>query len=295
MPPSRSGHPRLVAALAALILLAAPAAATDLKLATWNIAWLTAKPPNHPDLPANLRTRTPDDLARLRAYARRLAADVIALQEVDGPEAAALVLDRAEWTFFFPDERDVQRAAVAVRRGLPARQNPDLAGLDLAPNSRRSLRRGVDVTVGEGPDALRILSIHLNAGCREPDDVGQQCENITRQTTVLAEWIAARAAAGDAFAIAGDFNRRMDRDPLMLPALERAAPLLRTTAGRSNPCWGGRPFIDHILLGGPARDRLVPNSLRVLVYAERAPEDRDRLSDHCPVSVTLRAPALGVP
>lgn len=268
----------------------APAGAAELKLATWNIAWLTTKPTGHPDLPENVRARAAADLALLRDYARRLAADVIALQEVDGPEAAALVLPPAEWTVFFPDESDVQRVAVAVRRGLPARRHPDLAGLDLNPRARYSLRRGVDVTVGEGDAALRVLSVHLNAGCREPDDEGRACDNLARQAAILAAWIGERQAAGEAFAVAGDFNRRMDRDPVILPALERAAPLTRTTAGRSNPCWGGRPFIDHILLGGPARARLVPDSLRVLVYAERAAEYRARLSDHCPVSVTLRDP-----
>ncbi|MFC0385031.1 endonuclease/exonuclease/phosphatase family protein [Muricoccus vinaceus] len=280
----------MLRALLALLLLATPAAAAELKLATWNIAWLTARPPGDPGLPQDVPRRAREDLDRLRAYADRLAADVIALQEVDGPEAAALVLDPARWRFFFPAEQDVQRAAVAVRRGLPAAQNPDLASLDLHPGARFSLRRGVDVTVGEGASRLRILSLHLNAGCREPDDRGRACESIAEQATILAGWIEARRASGEAFALAGDFNRRFDRDPVILPALERAAPLTRATAGRSNPCWGGRPFIDHILLGGPARDWLAENSLRVMVYAERGPEWRARLSDHCPVSVVLNIP-----
>ncbi|WP_159347679.1 endonuclease/exonuclease/phosphatase family protein [Roseomonas harenae] len=276
--------------LLALLLLATPAAAAELKLATWNLAWLTTRPAGDRDLPRDLRTRSSDDLDRLRGYATRLAADVIALQEVDGPEAAALILDPAQWRFFFPDEQDVQRSGIAVRRSLPARQNPDLAALDLRAGARFSLRRGVDVTVGEGPSALRLLSLHLNAGCREPDDRGRECESIGRQAEIIAGWIEARREAGEAFAIAGDFNRRFDRDPAILPALERAAPLTRATAGRSNPCWGGRPFIDHILLGGRARDWMVPDSLRVLVYAERQPEWRNRLSDHCPISVMLDIP-----
>jgi endonuclease/exonuclease/phosphatase family metal-dependent hydrolase len=276
--------------LLALLLLASPAGAAELKLATWNIAWLTTRPAGDPDLPRDVTTRGRDDLARLRGYAGRLAADVIALQEVDGPEAAALVLDPAEWRFFFPEERDVQRSGIAVRRTLPARQNPDLAALDLRAGARFSLRRGVDVTVGEGPSALRILSLHLNAGCREPDDRGRECDSLTRQAAILAGWIGERQAAGEAFALAGDFNRRFDRDPAILPMLEAAAPLARATAGRSNPCWGGRPFIDHILLGGAARAWMRPGSLRVMVYAEREPEWRGRLSDHCPVSVTLDIP-----
>ena len=280
----------MLRALLALLLLAAPAQAAELKLATWNIAWLTTRPAGDPDLPADVTSRGRDDLARLRAYATRLAPDVLALQEVDGPEAAALVLDPAEWQFFFPEERDVQRAAIAVRRTIPARQNPDLAALDIQSEARFSLRRGVDVTLGEGPSALRVLSLHLRAGCREPDDRGRECDGLTRQAAILAGWIEARQASGEAFAIAGDFNRRFDRDPAILPTLERAAPLTRATAGRSNPCWGGRPFIDHILLGGAARGWMRPNSLRVMVYAEREPEWRRRLSDHCPVSLVLDIP-----
>lgn len=276
--------------LLALLLLATPAGAAELKLATWNLAWLTTRPAGDRDLPRDLQAREPGDTDRLRGYAARLAADVIALQEVDGPEAAALVLDPADWRFFFPEERDVQRAGIAVRRSVPARQHPDLAALDLHGGARFSLRRGVDVTVGQGPSALRLLSVHLNAGCREPDDAGRECESLARQAGILAGWIEARQRAGEAFAIAGDFNRRFDRDPAILPALERAAPLTRATAGRSNPCWGGRPFIDHILLGGAAREWMVPGSLRVLVYAEQGREWRRRLSDHCPVSVTLDIP-----
>jgi endonuclease/exonuclease/phosphatase family metal-dependent hydrolase len=304
--------------LVALLLLAAPARAAELKLATWNIACgarLNPRPAGDPDIPRDVIPREAGDLARLRAYATRLAADVVALQEVEGPGAAALVLDPAEWQFFFPEENDIQRAGLAVRRAIPARQNPDLAALDIQPEAHFSLRRGVDVTVGEGASALRIqpeapsptvtstprrrekwasalrvLSVHLRAGCREPDDRGRECDGLTRQASILAGWIEARQAAGEAFAIAGDFNRRFDRDPAILPTLERAAPLTRATAGRSNPCWGGRPFIDHLLLGGPARGWLMPNSLRVMVYAEQGAEWRRRLSDHCPVSVVLDIP-----
>ena len=285
---------RLLLALPLLLpggLLGAAASAAEIKLATWNLAWLTAKPAGHPDLPADVRGRAQADLDRLRDYGRRLAADVLALQEVDGPEAAALVLDPAEWRFFFPDERDVQRVGVAVRRGLPAAQGPDLASLDLNPQARFSLRRGVDVTVGEGGGQLRLLAVHLKGGCREGRlEGGADCDSLGRQVAPLAGWIAQRREEGAAFAVLGDFNRRMDRQDALLTRLREAAPLLRTTEGTSNPCWGGRPFIDHVLLGGAARDWLVPGSLRVLVYAEREPPMRELLSDHCPVSVRLRLP-----
>lgn len=281
--------------LCLLALLSWPAAAAELKIATWNIAWLTTKPAGHPDLPRGFAPRSEQDFARLRAYAERLAADVVAIQEVDGPLAAARVFDATRWEFHFPAETDTQRAGFAWRRGLNVTRNPDVSALDLVPNARRSLRRGADITVrqGDGPP-LRLLSVHLDGGCardsvREPNS--RDCQNLGRQAEILRDWIAERRREGVAFAILGDFNRRMDRDDDFLAVLTEAAPLTRPTEGFANPCWvrdgQGRAFIDHILLGGPARDWLVRDSFRVLVYAERDIALRDRISDHCPISVRL--------
>lgn len=280
---------------ALLTLLALPAAAGDLKIAAWNIEWLTTKPAGHPDLPRSVRPRTAEDFARLRAYADRLAADVVALQEVDGPLAAARVFDATRYDFHFPAETDTQRAGFAWRRGLNVVRNPDLMALDLAPTARYSLRRGADITVRDG-DAppIRLLSVHLDGGCawdsiRQPNS--RDCQNLGRQAEILRDWIAARRREGVAFAILGDFNRRMERNDEFIALLSEAAPLTRATQGFSNPCTarggGSRPFIDHILLGGAARDWLVRDSFRVLVYAEPDAAQRARLSDHCPVSVRI--------
>ncbi len=279
-----------------LLLLLAPGLgrATELKLASWNIAWLTTRDAL---LPHDRSPRAQADLARLADYARRLDADVIALQEVDGPEGAALILDPRRYVFVFPEEDDLQRAGFAIRRGLHVTRNPDLAALDLNPEARRSLRRGTDVTVESGGGRLRLLSLHLKSGCSSGrlDRPEPECEQLARQGEILARWIAARRREGVAFALLGDFNRSFDaRTERLWHELSAAAPLLRVTEGVSNPCWagprGGRAFIDHILLGGPARDWMVPNSLRVMVYGEQGSGWRERLSDHCPLSIRLRLP-----
>ncbi|MDB5413629.1 MAG: endonuclease/exonuclease/phosphatase family protein [Rubritepida sp.] len=275
------------------LLLAVPSQAAEIKLATWNIAWLTLRSPNDPALPRDLTPRQPGDFTRLAEYARRLDADVIALQEVDGPEAAARIFDPRDYTFLFPDERDVQRTGFAVRRTLRAIRNADLEELDLNPTARFSLRRGTDITVEVEGRMLRLLSVHLKAGCREASDRGRDCETLMQQSTVLAGWVAQRRQEGAAFAILGDFNRRFaGPGDEVLAGLNAAAPLTRANEGVSNPCWsdprGGRPFIEHIFLGGAARSWMIRNSLRVMVYAERDPVMRDRLSDHCPVSIRLR-------
>src|SRR5690349_12774389 len=114
------------AILTFLLLLAPPLAAAELKLATWNLAWLTLRPAGDPELPRDLTTRRPADFDLLAAYARRLDADMVALQEVDGPEAAARVFDPRTYEFHFAQERDVQRVGFAVRRGLRVTRHPDL-------------------------------------------------------------------------------------------------------------------------------------------------------------------------
>lgn len=291
-------------ALLALLLLGVQAPmsrAQEVKLATWNIAWLTLRPLGDPDLPRSLQPRSQADLDLLARYARQLDADVIALQEVDGPEAAARVIDPRAYAFFFARENDVQRTGFAVRRAaLRATQNEDLAALDLRANARRSLRRGTDITVhaASGGAPLRLLSIHLNAGCNSGplDRADGECETLARQSEILAGWIAARRREGVAFAVMGDFNRRMSgpSDDMLRALAGPGTTLVRTTEGASDPCWAGprgpRPFIDHILLGGGAERLWARDSLRVLAYAEREASYRDRLSDHCPVSIRLRLP-----
>ncbi len=267
-------------------------------MATWNIAWLTLKPAGHPDLPRELRARVPEDFRLLRGYAERLNADIVALQEIDGAEAAARVFDPAQYVVHLTDEDDIQRPGFAVRRTLRITRNPDLAELDIRAGARRSLRRGADITV-EAPNGarLRLLSVHLNAGCREDPlerNSPPECEGLSRQAQIIARWVEARRREGVAFAVLGDFNRRIGERDDFLRIVEAGTPLARPTAGFASPCWadgrGGRPFISHILAGGPARDWIVPNSMNVLVYAERDRSFRERLSDHCPVSVRLRLP-----
>jgi endonuclease/exonuclease/phosphatase family metal-dependent hydrolase len=294
---------RLLLAVAGLLMLAAtPAAATELKLATWNIAWLTLRPAGDPALLPDLVPRTEADFARLRAEAQRLDADIVALQEVDGAEAAAKVFDPGVYAFFFTREEDVQRTGFAVRRSLGVVQHADLAALDTRARARRSLRRGADVTVQAGSARLRLLSIHLNAGCWTGPlgsggarPAGRECETLAQQADILGEWAAERRREAVAFAILGDFNRRMrgTQDEMLDRIAEAGAGrLTRATEGVSDPCWAGprgpEPFIDHILLGGGAERWFLRDSLRVLVYAERDRALRDRLSDHCPISLRLR-------
>lgn len=265
--------------------------AQTLKISTWNMDWLlNAKTQSAPQLPPDIPHRTSGDLAALAAYARRLHPDLIGLQEVEDTATLARLFDTQEYQLFLSTDDIPQHTALAVRQGLHVRRNPDVSALALSPTAtEHRLRSGLDVTLQTGTADLRVLVIHLKTGCWDNplSDTRHACPILFQQFHALQDWLHQRAENGESFAIIGDFNRRMTRtDPLFM-ALNQITPLELVTAGHASPCLNGSTFIDHIVLGGNARKWVEPGSLRVMVI----PQNNARtLSDHCPVSVTLKIP-----
>ncbi len=281
----------LIVALLFVVLLPCSATPAELKLATWNLEWLNDRQAGDRELPPDAHPKQPEDINLLRGYAAELDADVIAVQEVDGAAVAARVFPPDRYSIHMSRDRVVQRVGVVVRRGIHYTVNPDVTSL--APDRGSELRSGVDITLELQSAPLRILAVHLKTGCfdqRLNNSRRRDCAELRQQEIALTDWINARRMENVAFAVLGDFNRHMDGADQFWTALSQAAPLVRATEGHSSPCWGGEAFIDHIILGGAARDWLLPDSLRVLTYRETGAGWKERLSDHCPVSVRLRLP-----
>jgi endonuclease/exonuclease/phosphatase family metal-dependent hydrolase len=298
-----------------------------LRLATWNLEWLLTpqafaelapRCTRASDERRSLRSipcdvaagheRSATDLAGLARYARALDADVIALQEVDGIAAARQVFPGHD--FCFTGGPAVQKTGFALRAGLPHRCEPDLQSLSLGD----TLRRGAVVVLY--PDTsreLHLLGVHLKSGCPRGrlDATQKACVRLAHQLPALAAWVRGEQLAGHRFALLGDFNRDLLAEARQaggapgdagrvgaagsvwgqLVSSAGAAQLRNSAEGeRHVNCWRGQlhaGYIDYILLDGTLAARELAGGFRRLTY-DASDAWRLKLSDHCPVALTLR-------
>jgi endonuclease/exonuclease/phosphatase family metal-dependent hydrolase len=325
--------PRLLAAcwIATISVedVAAQQSRSTLKIATWNLEWLISPPafkqlkdncapqgtPTRGDtrrLPCDVASRferSSRDFSVLARYARELDADVIALQEVDGPSAARLVFP--DYEFCFTTRRHVQNTGFAVRRGVPFRCMPDAVELSL----RDSLRRGAELVVFPGePREVRLLAVHLKSGCSsKPLTSGDRpCRDLARQVPHLETWIDTQAKARRRFAVLGDFNRDLLSEESRRQTLRTVdsmwaevddahppeADLHNAASGEAfRNCVPGqnyRGYIDYIVLSKTLAGEAVPHSFARVTYSA-ADARHAKLSDHCPVFIRLSIGQNAVP
>jgi acid phosphatase len=296
---------------------------TRVRIASWNVEYLMT-PATHVALRANCaenggmvggddRTlpcaitkrepRTADDYVSLRRYATQLHADIVALQEVDGPDAAEQVFPG--YDYCFSSRGHTQKNGFAIRRGLPHRCEPEYEALSL----NNAVRRGVVVTFFPGTsNEFRLMAVHLKSGCPAGPLTapGRNCDLLSKQVAPLEAWIEGEANAGHRFGLLGDFNRRF--------ALEKGAardsegrqvnvfaelndglpPASRltnvTVSERFTPCTSDseyREYIDSILLGRDLAKSVLRKSFVRVVFND-ADAKAHWLSDHCPVGIELR-------
>ena len=172
-----------IASAAAILLANASVHAATIKLATWNmnnLHYVIGEP-----LRDGAQSRSEEDYQLLREYRDRLDADVIALQEVNGPRAAGLVFPPDQYDLYFsaryiddlvtgrathldPEQRsDRIYTGFAVRRGVfdavSKRDVPSLGVTHAADG--RLVRWGTEIVLEKDGQLLRILSVHLKSGC----------------------------------------------------------------------------------------------------------------------------------
>lgn len=247
--------------------------------------------------------RTPADYASLRRYAADLRADIVALQEVDGPEAAAQVFPG--YDYCFSTRGHTQKNGFAIRRGLPHRCEPEYEPLSVG----NAVRHGVVVTFFPGTvREFRLMSVHLKSGCPAGPLTapGRNCDLLSKQVAPLEAWIEEQALAGRRFGLLGDFNRRfgIERGPArdaqgrqlnVYAELDDGTPAASkltdvTARERFTGCTSDseyREFIDTLLLGRDLARSIIRKSF-VRVTFDDADAKSHWLSDHCPVGIELK-------
>jgi endonuclease/exonuclease/phosphatase family metal-dependent hydrolase len=264
-------------------------AAASLRLATWNVSRLDL--PDQGDNP-----RTAADLALMATYADRLAADVVALQEVRGVAGTQTLFPAPAWSAECENRNSGQNVCVVLREdsGWSMTRNADVTALNA---SDPNLRQGLDLTLSRpGQEPLRVLAIHLRFGCLS-GDTNAACPGWVDQLAIVEDWIDARAAAGEAFVVLGDWNRFLTADDTAWAAIDdddpAGASLTRSIPqGTPTPCWSAvfTEFLDHIVLGQSAATWM--SASEQIAYDET---DFDTysvlLSDHCPIWADLEVPA----
>ncbi|RZL09641.1 MAG: endonuclease/exonuclease/phosphatase family protein [Rubrivivax sp.] len=298
-----------------------------LTLMTWNLEWLLA-PEADRALRTDCRLRQPrsdehalpctpgrkpppqrqtadyEALARTAQTLLSQGVDVIALQEVDGAQAARTVFGRGWVVDCFLKRAHPQKNGFAIREGIPYRCNGDLQALDIDGGSRG----GADVSLYPGtPHEVRLLSVHLKSGCFDGklDRRFAPCAGLRTQVPILEAWVDARVRERVAFAVLGDFNRKLDRDavypagpdeqaPLNLMAAisddqPRGAVLTRATdRQRYVPCTADDEhsrYIDDVLVSARLLSRASGTRFMREPYASG--DQRRQLSDHCPLGLRL--------
>lgn len=287
MPNNRTVRYLAASVLLVFLVKAFPvgADAAEIKIASWNIYWLTSEDPDH-------HKRTAGDYVKLARYATDLDADVIALQEVDAGFVRK-VFPLQQYSIELSRRDDTtQRTGLAIRKGIRYRRLPDYREL----STKWGLRYGTVIELEVDGRKIDLMSVHLKSGChdRDLDRPGtRSCRELKSQVRPLESWIDRRLDRGRAFVLLGDFNRRMDKpgdDLWHFIADGNPKPIYRVNAGRKPKCWNGRfaEFIDHIIVGPITEKAVKPHSFEELTYSERNYYRwRKRLSDHCPISIEL--------
>lgn len=279
-----------------LWLLACAGEARAISVATWNLEWLVEPRSAHEarlQCQAGQRSRLPCDVAigvarsrsdfsALRRVARRIGADVLAVQEVENAEVLSRVFPGHG--ICLTQGPGMQQVGFVVAPGVRFRCLPDHAPLGLGGR----LRPGAQMLwLPEGRKPIHLLALHLKSGCAEGsrEPARQACRQQAMQWPIVQAWIDQQRRARHDYVILGDFNRI---EPLPVDV----APVPRL--GRQ-PCRIGQPHarpIDHVLLS--AGLRAGPQGAHMLTFTARE-ATQNQLSDHCPVRVDIVGPTGSPP
>ncbi|MEZ9838158.1 endonuclease/exonuclease/phosphatase family protein [Vibrio sp. 10N.261.52.C11] len=279
-------------------LLSSQTFAEPLTISSWNIEWLST----NEAVNKFSDKRDQADFDKLATYFQSLDADVVAFQEVDnvnavqrvaGDQYKILMSDRALSKNSNRQFKEVnQYTGFAVRKGVAL---TDYADFPLETTSNSKLRFASYIVVETNFKPIHMLSVHLKAGCSGAYKSNRDCSRLKEQAQQLNKWIKQRERNNEDYAILGDFNHNLaySRDWMWKELSQYTDAQLATRKTRADckvrsnrnnyRTHQFRSVIDHIV---------VSESLNASPAKQKVFETQDvldyKLSDHCPVSKTIK-------
>lgn len=278
--------------LGAFILLSTRVSAEAIKVASWNIEWLTTSPSSS----ITASQRTAQDFHLLNQKFRQIAPDILAFQEVDSKAAIEQVVGSG-YQIYLSDRsltphkqfNDLnQYTGFAISSDWHVSDPQDI---ELLPNSKLRFASYLIVRKSTGPD-IHLLAVHLKQGCTAAKKRSRSCRQLAQQAQQLNQWMQQRLSRQQAFIVLGDFNHNLAYPGDWLwqqlqHGIEYQLELAtRTTKARCQVQSNRDPkrlyrypnLIDHIIVSKPSLSR---DTKQILFTQEEALHHH--LSDHCPV------------
>ena len=278
-------------------VVATTGAKQQLTIASWNLEWLDTTPKKA------YQRRSDADYKKLQDYAKLLDADIIAFQEVADEDSIAKVFDQNTYDIILSSRKNDQRTGFAIRKGIHYQKNSENKALSLG----GTVRNGIDITLTNGRNKLRLLNVHLKSYCFTNQDEtradrAKDCKKYKKQIDILDNWIEEREAENIAYAVLGDFNRRLKRsdDKQARVLLKEDGKKVMTLLGHddASKCltqnkhnkkgkpYRNREFIDHIAFSNKAMAYYQADSFSHHAYQIEDVQTY-KISDHCPVAVDI--------
>jgi endonuclease/exonuclease/phosphatase family metal-dependent hydrolase len=274
--------------------------ADQLKLVSWNIEHLAD------DIGKGCKPRSEDDYAKLSAYAQTLNADIVALQEVQSEVALQRVFPASDWQYVVSTRPDneayecrgldglfstPQRTAIVIRKGVNYKKNDDFTELAL---DNPGLRYGTSISINN--NQLTLLNVHMKSGCFVSDysqSDRKACLTYQQQAPLLESWVNTQVENQQAMVVLGDFNHRLVDDGNRYwqeLSQENNQRILTSSMQNIQSCHPKyKAPIDHIVTGPISTQWVVDGSQGIDAFGvEGELTYDDMLSDHCPISVTLK-------
>ncbi|MBL0691304.1 MAG: hypothetical protein JJV97_03135 [SAR324 cluster bacterium] len=159
----------------------------------------------------------------LKEKSHQINADIYAIQEITDLNALKLILDEDDYHLMATNYHISQNIAFAIRK--KANLNPkfklitELAIQNPKNKNQHLTRPGLEVTISPAKTTIKILNIHLKAGCKNyiidgdklagrfTDRIARNCQILRKQIIGLRKWISDQNRQKIPFLIMGDFNR----------------------------------------------------------------------------------------